>query len=103
MYASNIALEAIRIALQSRGFRWPESGAVDKDSVQARTMAFDALQRFTGMSRTATATAIGSSKPQARAIAERVNAAYRNPGSRDAWLADVEKVIQERIESLPTP
>ena len=45
MYAKDAALKGIQNALAARGFKWPEKGKKDKDSVVARLMAFDALAK----------------------------------------------------------
>ena len=55
MYQSELVMAAVLKALAQRGFAWPEDGAKDKDSVAARRLAFAAMFRYTGMSRTAVA------------------------------------------------
>lgn len=97
MYQSELVKAAILKALAQRGFAWPEDGAKDKDSVAARRLAFAAMFRYTGMSRTAVAEAVGSSAANAKALQEACEAAFRQPQERQAWLDDVSKAIAERV------
>ena len=102
MYATDIARAAVKAALEARGFSWPEASARDKDSVLARTMAFDALRSLTGMSRRGAAIAVGVTGPAARDIEKRTITSWPQRQARDEWIMQVRDTIIRMVAAQST-
>jgi hypothetical protein len=100
MYAKDAALKGIQLALAARGFKWPEKGAKDKDSVVARLMAFDALHNLTGLSRSAISMLVSNSPSNTTNMIQRVERCYRTPIDRANWIvqarASIDAVLSQQ-------
>jgi hypothetical protein len=93
MYAKDAALKGIQNALAARGFKWPEKGKKDKDSVVARLMAFDALHNLTGLSPSAIALLVSNSPSNTTNMMQRVERCYRTTGDRAGWIMQARAAI----------
>lgn len=93
MNAKDAALKGIQNALAARGFKWPEKGKKDKDSVVARLMAFDALHNLTGLSPSAIALLVSNSPSNTTNMMQRVERCYRTTSDRAGWIMQARAAI----------
>jgi hypothetical protein len=98
LYAIELVNAAVQIALKRRGFSYPSSSADrSRDSVTARTLAFDAIFSLTGNSVTGTAVSLGASTASGKSLRERTET-YASPDDRILWIAEVRSLVEESMK-----